>query len=74
MAYSGHSRYLLRLAEASGGEREAVEKYIVQQLECQGLQCEKVGGEAETCIVVSANPDLLAKQVSTSIGFRHDSV
>ncbi len=57
------ARYLLRLTEASSEDRKAVEKYIVQQLASQGLQCERVGRETETGIIVSANSELLAEQV-----------
>lgn len=56
------ARYLLQFSDASGEESKALGKYVIQRLESQGLHCENVEREAETCVIVSANADLLAKQ------------
>ena len=56
------ARYLLQFAEVKEGEEETLVKYVVKQLEAQGLSCEVVENK-EKYLVVSATVDVLAKQV-----------
>lgn len=60
---TSRARFLLQLAEEKDESSKALVKYVIQQLKSQGLSCRVVEAKEEKYLVVTAEFDILAKQV-----------